>query len=265
MPDIAPIRPLEDAAVLEWLHRQPGRRTNLSAAELGRRWGWQRQRASRRLKAWQKAGLVTRYGNVITAADSASKASIDLAAYVAAIVLTGAAAFFSIKGMVVLFAGASLAVVVLAFAMEGAKLVTAGWLARRWRVMPLIWRLTLAVLVAGLAVINAAGVYAQLVAAHVGERGLATSAIKMQDAALAAESRLQRTPLPTSTVASARSIQQSRKQPNAAEPRPRSRPSRLCLHRPRDRTHSVDHRARSLGVGIFRLAGLSGRRDRHAA
>ena len=31
-------------------------------------------------------------------------------------------------------AGASLAVVVMAFAMEGAKLVTTGWLARRWRV-----------------------------------------------------------------------------------------------------------------------------------
>jgi len=44
----------------------------------------------------------------------------------------------------------------------------------------------LAVLVAGLAIINAAGVYAQLVAAHVGERGAAQSAIETQDAALAA-------------------------------------------------------------------------------
>ncbi len=49
-----------------------------------------------------------------------------------------------------------------------------------------VWRLTLAVLVAGLAVINATGVYAQLVAAPVGERGQATSAIEMEDAALAA-------------------------------------------------------------------------------
>jgi hypothetical protein len=146
----------------------------------------ERQRASRRLKAWQKAGLVTRRGNVITVADSAPKANIDLAAYVAAIVLAGAAAFFSIKGMVVLFPGASLAVVVMAFAMEGAKLVTAGWLARRWRVTALVWRVTLAPLVAGLAVINATGVYAQLVAAHVGDRGPAASAIEIQDAALAA-------------------------------------------------------------------------------
>jgi hypothetical protein len=109
-----------------------------------------------------------------------------VAAYAAAIALAGAAAFFSIKGMVVLFPGASLAVVVMAFAMEGAKLVTAGWLARRWRVTALVWRLTLAALVAGVAVINAISVYAQLVSAHLGERGQATSAIETQDAALAA-------------------------------------------------------------------------------
>jgi hypothetical protein len=95
-------------------------------------------------------------------ADSSPKASIDVAAYVAATFLAGAAAFFSIKATVVLFAGASLAVVVMAFAMEGAKLVTAGWLARRRRVTAVVWRLTLAVLVAGLGIINAAGVYAQL-------------------------------------------------------------------------------------------------------
>jgi hypothetical protein len=48
------------------------------------------------------------------------------------------------------------------------------------------WRVTLIALVAGLAVVNATGVYAQLVAAHVGERGAATSAVETQDAALAA-------------------------------------------------------------------------------
>jgi hypothetical protein len=40
--------------------------------------------------------------------------------------------------------------------------------------------------VAGLAAINAAGVYAQPVAAHVGERGAAQSAIETQDATIAA-------------------------------------------------------------------------------
>ena len=79
-----------------------------------------------------------------------------------------------------------MSVVGMAIAMEGAKLVTAGWLARRWRGTAWVWRFVLAVLVAGLAIINAAGVYAQLVAAHVGERGAAQSAIETQDAALAA-------------------------------------------------------------------------------
>ena len=52
---ITPIRPLDEAAALDWLRSQPGGRTNLSAAELGRRWGWHRQRAGRRIKAWQKS------------------------------------------------------------------------------------------------------------------------------------------------------------------------------------------------------------------
>jgi hypothetical protein len=88
--------------------------------------------------------------------------------------------------MVVLFPGAPMSVVGMAIAMEGAKLVTAGWLARQWQATGWIWRLVLVALVAGLAIINAAGVYAQLVAAHVGERGAAASAMETQDASLAA-------------------------------------------------------------------------------
>src|SRR5258708_27385975 len=70
--------------------------------------------------------------------------------------------------------------------MEAAKLVTAGWLARRWRSTAAVWRVTLVALVAGLAVINATGVYAQLVAAHVGEHGAAVAGLETQDWALAA-------------------------------------------------------------------------------
>jgi hypothetical protein len=70
--------------------------------------------------------------------------------------------------------------------MEVAKLVTAGWLARRWQATAPVARLVLMAFVLGLAVINAAGVYAQLVAAHVGERGAAVAGLETQDAALAA-------------------------------------------------------------------------------
>jgi hypothetical protein len=74
----------------------------------------------------------------------------------------------------------------MAWTMESAKLATAGWRARRWRATAWIWRLVLVALVAGLAVINAAGVYAQLVAAHVGDRVAATLAVETQEATLAA-------------------------------------------------------------------------------
>jgi hypothetical protein len=110
----------------------------------------------------------------------------DMAAYLAVVALAGAAAFFSIKGMVVLFPGAPAAVVGMAVAMESAKLVTTGWLARRWLDMAWIWRSILVALVIGLAIINGVGVFSQLVAAHVGKRGTAAAGIEMQDAALAA-------------------------------------------------------------------------------
>src|SRR6266446_1792811 len=128
--------------------------------------------------------------SVITVAPGRVHA-IDVTAYFAAIALAGAAAWFSIRGMVVLFPGSPISVIGMAIAMEAAKLVTAGWLARRWRATSWIWRLLLAALVAGLAVINAAGVYAQLVAAHVGDRGAATSHLEAQTADLEAKISVQ--------------------------------------------------------------------------
>lgn len=88
--------------------------------------------------------------------------------------------------MAVLFSGSPMSVIGMAVAMESSKLVTAGWLARRWRVTAWVWRFVLAALVVGLAFINAAGVYAQLVEAHVGERGAIAAAIETQNATLAA-------------------------------------------------------------------------------
>src|SRR6266404_3681727 len=64
--NVTPIRPFDDEAALAWLRAQPGGRTKLSDAELGRRWGWKRQRVGRRVKAWAKDGRITRRGNTIT-------------------------------------------------------------------------------------------------------------------------------------------------------------------------------------------------------
>jgi hypothetical protein len=66
--DIVPVRPLDEAQALAWLRRQPGGRTTLSGAELGRRWGWPPYRISRRLQQWTKAGTISRRGRAISCA-----------------------------------------------------------------------------------------------------------------------------------------------------------------------------------------------------
>jgi len=225
MAEVSPIRTFEDEEALAWLKTQPGGRINLPPAELGQRFGWTPQRTGRRLKAWKKARLITKRGNTVTVAIEArqkaafknvvvdqqhlDKASeirssvmppkaasitpsatpsigVDVAAYVAAIGLASVAALFSVRGMVQMFPGTPLLIVAMASMMEASKLIAAGWLAKRWRTTAWVWRLVLVALVVGLALINATGVYAQLVAAHVGERGAATSAIETQNATLTA-------------------------------------------------------------------------------
>ena len=99
MADIAPIRSLDEAAALEWLRDQPGGPPTCQWPSLGGAGDGTDSPPTGHLKAWQKAGLVSRRGNIITVAGGSPKAGIDVAAYAAAIVLAGAAAFFPIKGM----------------------------------------------------------------------------------------------------------------------------------------------------------------------
>jgi hypothetical protein len=116
---------------------------------------------------------------------------VNLLAYAVAVSLAGIAAYFSIRGMIVLFPGAPTAIVIMGVAMEAAKLVTVAFLAHQWRVTGRLSRTVLVTLVAGLAAINAAGVYSQLVAAHFGDRMTATSAIETEASALAARTEVQ--------------------------------------------------------------------------
>jgi hypothetical protein len=115
---------------------------------------------------------------------------ISFLAYVVAVALAGIAAYFSISGMIVLFPGAPVAIVVMGVVMETAKLVTVAFLAHQWRLLSWLSRLVLVTLVSGLAAINAAGVYSQLVAAHFGDRS-ATSAVETEAVSLAAKNELQ--------------------------------------------------------------------------
>jgi hypothetical protein len=115
----------------------------------------------------------------------------NLAAYLAAVSLAGVAAYFSVGGMAEIFAGATVAVMVLAATMEAAKLVIAGWLARHWQFTGWRLRTVLIVLVAGLALINAAGVYGRLVEAHVGVMVAATSSVAERTGAMDARTDAQ--------------------------------------------------------------------------
>ena len=98
-------------------------------------------------------------------------------AIVAAFALATVAAYFSVAGMAEIFPGDPVAVMVLAATMEAGKLVIAGWLAAHWRRTNWKMRSVMVALVAGLALINAAGVFGKLVEAHVSVAATARSGV----------------------------------------------------------------------------------------
>lgn len=112
-------------------------------------------------------------------------------ALVAALALATVAAYFSVAGMAEIFPGDPVAVMVLAATMEAGKLVIAGWLAAHWRWTNWKMRFVMVALVAGLALINAAGVFGKLVEAHVSvaatSRSGVTERIEALDARVTAQ------------------------------------------------------------------------------
>jgi hypothetical protein len=88
--------------------------------------------------------------------------------------------------MAVLFPGTHNAIMVMTVVMEAAKVVTIAWLSAKWRDVSWTFRLPLMALTFGVAGINAAGVYSQLVAAHVGPRDAAAAGLEARDADAAA-------------------------------------------------------------------------------
>jgi hypothetical protein len=113
-------------------------------------------------------------------------------ALLAALALATVAAYFSVAGMAEIFPGDPVAVMVLAATMEAGKLVIAGWLAAHWRRTNWKMRSVMVALVAGLALINAAGVFGKLVEAHVSvaasSRSSVTERIEALDARVTAQS-----------------------------------------------------------------------------
>lgn len=129
---------------------------------------------------------------VVPAAPVARERTSRAFAIVAALALATVAAYFSVTGMAEIFPGAPVAVMVFAATMEAGKLVIAGWLAAHWRRVGWSMRFVMVTLVAGLALINAVGVFGKLVEAHVSvaatSRSSVTERIEALDARVKAQS-----------------------------------------------------------------------------
>src|SRR6266702_7028602 len=78
MTETVPARPFDDMEALAWLRSQPDGRVTASAVELGRRWGLNRMRAGRRLRAWQEAGHIRRNAEAITVTTSVTPTVTDV-------------------------------------------------------------------------------------------------------------------------------------------------------------------------------------------
>jgi hypothetical protein len=194
MTETIPTRPFDEREALAWLGSQPAGVVTASAAELGRRWGWNRMRAGRRLKAWEKAGLIRRNAEAIIATTSVSSTVTDvaptvaeavsvtlmpetavtrrsmvpvkLAAFIVALALACVSAAFSIDGLTAIFAGAFWPVITMGAALEAGKLVAAAWLTEHWNSAPPLMRLVLVAMIGVLMGLNAVGVFGFLTRAH---------------------------------------------------------------------------------------------------
>jgi hypothetical protein len=184
-------RPLDEMEALAWLRSRPEGVVTASAAELGRQWGWNRMRAGRRLKAWEKAGLIRRNAEAIIATTSVISTATDvtptvaeavsvtlmpetrrsmmpikLAAFIVALALACVSAAFSIDGLTAIFAGAFWPVITMGAALEAGKLVAAAWLTEHWNSAPTLLRLVLVTMICVLMGLNAIGVFGFLTRAH---------------------------------------------------------------------------------------------------
>src|SRR5579863_1956653 len=83
MTETIPTRPFDEMEALAWLRSQPEGIVTANAAELGRRWGWNRMRTGRRLKAWEKAGLIRRNVEAVIATTSVTSTVTDVTPTVA--------------------------------------------------------------------------------------------------------------------------------------------------------------------------------------
>ena len=85
-----------------------------------------------------------------------------------ALLIAGSAAFFSVFGLSKLFAGASLAVIIMAGSLEFGKLVAASFLYRYWKKINFLHKTYMTIAVITLVLITSAGIFGFLSNAYQG-------------------------------------------------------------------------------------------------
>ena len=106
---------------------------------------------------------------------------------IAALLIAGSAAFFSVFGLSKLFAGAALSVIIMAGSLEFGKLVTAAFLYRYWDKINLFQKTYLMTAVITLVLITSAGIFGYLSNAY---QGATVTFEKQSNALIANEDRL---------------------------------------------------------------------------
>jgi hypothetical protein len=172
-PDLVEAKAFTEQAALQWL--TANRLRPASDAELAELWGWNEAKVRRRRQAWQAQALTDvapkAQPTEVVRRDAVEAArprggSQRLIAYLTAIALASAAAYFSIGGLVELFPAQAIAVAVLGGILEIAKLVMVAWLSANWRLVGGLLRLVMVLLVIGLVVVNGGGTFARLIESH---------------------------------------------------------------------------------------------------
>jgi uncharacterized protein YoxC len=82
--------------------------------------------------------------------------------FVAALVVAGTGAYFSVTGLGILFSGATISVIVMASSLEFAKMVAASYLEQKWKEVNLFLKIYLSFAVFTLMIITSAGIYGYL-------------------------------------------------------------------------------------------------------
>jgi hypothetical protein len=95
-----------------------------------------------------------------------NKTVLKLLVGLVALSLAGCAAFFSIVGLSKLFAGAALAVIIMATTLEGSKLVIASFLYQSWNTISKVLRIYLVIAMIIIATITSIGIYGFLSGAY---------------------------------------------------------------------------------------------------